>query len=169
MDTSLIFDMVTMITVLLGVIFAGLEIRHMNRAREHANMMALMNSFISPEFNQALFSVFELPDGLSKKEVEKHLGKDIKEIFTLFTSLESFGVLLYRGEVTIDLLDDFFSGPIVQTWQKLGRYIEELRAETNRDTIGEWVQWLAEQMMLRETGSPAVGAHIMHKDWRPLN
>ena len=167
MDTSLLFDIFTMGTVIAGVVFAGLEIRHMNKAREHANMMALISSFTSPEFNQALLLVFEMPEGLSKKEVEKHLGEDVKGIYTILSTIESFGVLLYRGEVTIDILDDFFSGPIVLTWQKLNRYIEELRLENNRDTISEWVQWLAEQMMLRETDAPAIGAHVMHKDWRP--
>jgi hypothetical protein len=167
MDTSLIFDILTMVLVLAGAIFAGLEIRHMNRAREHANMLALISSFTSPEFNQALLYVFEMPEGLSKKEVEKHLGSDIKGIYTVMTTLESYGILLHRGEVTIDILDDFFSGPIVLTWQKLSRYIEGLRLESNRETIGEWVQWLAEQMMLRETDGPTVGAHVMYKDWRP--
>lgn len=167
MDSSLLFDIVTTVTVVAGVIFAALEVRHMNKSREHANMLALMSSFTSPDFNQALLLVFEMPNGLDKKGVEKHFGKDMNKIFTVLTTLESFGVLLHRGEVTIDLLDDFFSGPIVLTWQKLEQYIQDLRKETNRETISEWVQWLAEQMMLRESDEPAVGAHIMHKDWRP--
>ncbi len=141
----------------------------MNRAREHANMMALVSSFISPEFNQALRLVFEMPEGLSKEGVEKHLGEDIKGIYTVISTIETFGVLLYRGEVTIGILDDLFSGPIVLTWKKLRNYIEGMRLENNRETISEWVQWLAEQMMLRETDAPAIGAHVMHKDWRPPN
>jgi hypothetical protein len=167
MDSGLLFDIVTTVTVVAGVIFAALEIRHMGRQRDHANMLALMSSFTSPDFNQALVLIFDMPNGLNKEEVEEYLGDDARKIFTVLTTLESFGVLLHRGEVTIDILDDFFSGPIVLTWQKLGSYVIGLREENHRDTIGEWVQWLAEQMMLRETDGPVVGAHIEFRDWRP--
>jgi len=167
MDTALIFDIVTTTMILAGLVFAGLEIRHMNKAREHSNMIAILNSFTSTDFNHALPKLFGMPDGLSRKEVEEHFGDEIQKMWVLFSTFESLGVLLHRGEISIDLIDDFFSGPIVLTWQKLSRYIEALRVENNRETIAEWVQWLAEQMMLRETGEAVVGAQILHKDWRP--
>ena len=74
--------------------------------------------------------------------------------------------MLFRGEVTIDLIDDFFSGPIVVSWRKLSRYIAELRSDAHRDTYFEWVQWLAERMMEREKQTPPVPAHIAHRDWK---
>ena len=41
---------------------------------------------------------------------------------------ESLGVLVFRREVTMDLVDDFFSGPILISWQKLRVYSEECAA-----------------------------------------
>ena len=46
----------------------------------------------------------------------------------LGTTLESLGVLVYRGELSLGLVDDFFSDAIVLCWRKCRRYIEELRA-----------------------------------------
>ena len=167
MDTGFLFDIVTTVTVVAGVIFAALEIRHMNQQREHANMLALISGYTAPDFNRGLQFVFDMPDRLSKKEIEEYLGEDMDKLFPLLVTLESFGILLHRGEITIDLLDDFLSGPIVLTWQKLELYIKDIREETGRNTISEWTQWLAEQMLVRESKGPAVGAHIEFRNWRP--
>jgi hypothetical protein len=138
----------------------------MNKSREHANMIVLINSFTTPDFNKGLQLVLDMPIGLNKEEMEKHVG-GMEKIFPLLVTMESFGVLLHRGEITIDILDDFWGGFIGIIWQKIERYTLDMREETGRDTIGEWTQWLAEQMMHREKEKPAIGAHQLYKDWRP--
>jgi len=47
------------------------------------------------------------------------------------------GVLVFRGEVSIDLVDDLFSGPMVVSWRKFQCHFFEERRETGRETIGE--------------------------------
>jgi hypothetical protein len=79
---------------------------------------------------------------------------------------ESLGVLVFRREVTLDLVDDFFSGPILLSWQKLRVAAQEERRALDRETGLEWFQWLAERMMEREKLSPPVPAYIAHRDWK---
>ena len=76
------------------------------------------------------------------------------------------GVLLFRREVTLDLLDDFFSGPILVSWRKLNIYVGEMRRVLQRETGAEWFQWLAERMMEREKLTPPVPAYVAHRSWR---
>jgi hypothetical protein len=83
-------------------------------------------------------------------------------IYFVTTTWETIGVLVFQKELTLDLVDDFFSGPIIITWRKLERYLEELRRERQRDTLFEWYQWLAKQMTEREKHVPPVPAHIAH-------
>ena len=78
---------------------------------------------------------------------------------------ERLGVLVYRREIDLEQVDDAFSGPIVLSWQKLGQYVSELRANLQRETAMEWFQWLAERMLERETTAEPVPAYIAHKDW----
>jgi hypothetical protein len=80
---------------------------------------------------------------------------------------ERLGVLVYRREIDLELVDDAFSGPIVQSWQKLGSYVHEFRTHIQRDTAFEWFQWLAERMMERETSAQPLPAYVAHRDWRP--
>jgi hypothetical protein len=69
--------------------------------------------------------------------------------------------------VRLDLVDDFFSGPIRVSWEKLGPLVTRMREVTGRDTIAEWFQWLADRMAEREATTPPEPAHIAHRDWRP--
>ena len=34
------------------------------------------------------------------------------------TTWESLGILVFRGEVSLDLVDDFFSGAVELSWRK---------------------------------------------------
>ncbi len=86
----------------------------------------------------------------------------------LFATFESIGVLVYRNELNLTLVQDFFSRPITLCWKKCERYFEELREETNQETIGEWVQWLAKRVSKLQTQKTVLPpAHIAYKDWKP--
>jgi len=167
MDVSTIANLINALAVTAGVIFAVVQIRDYRRQRHRDSMSALVRSFQTPSFAHSLRRVSSLPDNVSREQIPALLGPDGEDhVYALLTSWEALGILLYRKEVTIDLIDDFFSGPIVVTWRKLSRYIAELRRDAQRDTYFEWVQWLAEQMMEREKQTPPVPAHIAHREWK---
>lgn len=108
-----------------------------------------------------------MPDGAQREQIFGILGPEGEDhVYLLLTSWEALGILLNRHEVTLELIDDFFSGPIVVSWRKLSRYVEAMREEAHRDTYFEWFQWLAERMIEREKKSPPTPAHIAHRDWR---
>jgi hypothetical protein len=74
----------------------------------------------------------------------------------------------FSRQFTIDVVDDFFSGPILISWRKLLPYTTDLRQRYQRETWSEWFQWLAERMMERESKTAAVPAYIAHRDWKKL-
>ena len=63
-------------------------------------------------------------------------------VFVL-ASVEGLGALVHKGELSLRLVEDFFSGIIVVTWLKLSRFVEEEQSSLGRETWAEWVQWLA--------------------------
>jgi hypothetical protein len=122
-------------------------------------MLELVRSFQSPTFSKALRRVMELPDKASADEIRKILGPEGEDLLVHLTATwETIGVLLFHGEFSIDVVDDFFSGPILISWRKLLPYTSDLRQRYRRETWSEWFQWLAERMMERESKTPAVPA-----------
>ncbi len=167
MDISTIANLINAFAVTAGVIFAATQIRDYRRQRKRDSMLALVRSFQSPAFARALRRVVELPDNASADEIRKVLGPDGEDLVVHLTATwETIGVLLFHGELTIDIIDDFFSGPILISWRKLLPYTTDIRRQYQRETWSEWFQWLAERMMERESKNPPVPAYIAHREWR---
>jgi len=157
---------VSAIAVLIGFGFAFVEIRRYRRRKDRESMLELVKSYQTLEFAVALNRLVDLPDGLSKLQLEKLVGEDMKFISLLMTTWEGLGILTYRREVDLEILEDFFSGPIVLSWKKLRRVVEEMRRIGGRETYYEWFQWLAERLEERETETAPIPANIEHRDWR---
>jgi hypothetical protein len=169
MDIGTLANSINAIAVTAGVIFAGAQISYYRRRRRRDAMLELVRSFQSPAFTSALRRVLSLPDGADTQKIREVLGPDGEDaVYLVSLTWESLGVLVFHREVTLDLVDDFFSGPIVLSWQKLKVYLEEWRRTLKRETGSEWFQWLAERMMEREKLSPPVPAYVAHRTWREL-
>jgi len=151
--------------VIVGVVFAVIQMRQYKEAKQREIALELLRSFQTPDFAKALRAVYAMPENLDKEGIEAHAGDDMHLVYALTTTWESLGVLVFRGELSLSLVDDFFSGPITISWRKLKPYMLGEREEQRRDTIGEWFEWLADQLKRRETLVPPVPAHIAHRSW----
>jgi hypothetical protein len=163
MDISTLANLINAIAVTAGVIFAATQIRDYRRQRKRDSMLSLVRSFQNPTFAKALRRVVQLPDDVSAEEIRKILGPEGEDLIVHVTATwETIGVLLFHAELSIDIIDDFFSGPILLSWRKLLPYTIDIRREYRRETWSEWFQWLAERMQERESSTPPVPAYIAH-------
>jgi hypothetical protein len=106
-----------------------------------------------------------LPDRLTRTQLEQRLGTDLDSIGFVMSTWESVGILLFNREVTIDMTDHAFSGPISFSWRKLESYVQDMRRDLERETLLEWFQWLADRMKERETAGEPIPAYIQYRDW----
>jgi hypothetical protein len=167
MSVEEIFQIIEAVAVVIGIGFAMIQVRQYRREKHREAAMELLHAFQTPSFARALNIVYAMPDGLSKEEVEKFAGTEFHLVYAMTTTWESIGILVYRGEVSLQLVDDFFSGPVVVSWRKLENFIIGERDEVGRQTINEWFQWLKERLEETESKTPPVPAHIEHRDWTP--
>ena len=167
MDISTIANLINALAVTAGVIFAAAQIREFRRQRRRQSMYTLVQTFQSAEFAKALHRIMELPNNLDRASIRAAVGPEGEAaIYFVTTTWETIGVLVFQKELTLDLVDDFFSGPLILSWQKLKVYSDEWRSNLNRETGNEWFHWLAERMLEREKASPPVPAYIAHRNWR---
>ncbi len=167
MDFASFANLVNAVAVTAGVLFAAAQIRDYRRQRRRDAMLELVRSFQSASFTRGLRRINSLPDGATAQQIRELLGPDGEdEVFQIGLTWESLGVLVFRREMTIDLMDDFFSGAILISWRKLQRFVAEDRVTMDRATVWEWFQWLAERMAEHERQSPPQPAHLAHRDWR---
>jgi len=167
MSVEEVFQIIEALAVVVGIGFAMVQVRQYRRDKHREAAIELLHAFQTPSFARALNIVYSMPDGLSKKEVEQFAGQEFHLVYAMTTTWESIGILVYRGEVSLQLVDDFFSGPVIVSWQKLENYIIGERYEVGRQAINECFQWLRERLEESESDTPPMPAHIEHRDWKP--
>jgi len=122
MSVEVAFQVIESLAVVVGVGFAIVQVRQYRREKHREAALELMHSFQTPSFAEAMNLVYNLPDGLSKEEIE----------------------------TVLDMVDEFFSGPLKISWHKLKGHVMGERELLGRDTIEEWFQWLTERLAERE-------------------
>lgn len=157
-DLASLLNIVSALAVLAGLVFAGVQLREMQRQRTADSVLQLMQSLRTPEFADGMMALFELPDDLSWKDVQAKLGPRTVNVVALMLSLESVGILVKKREVSLELACDFFYGPTQMAWRKLHRAIREIRAEARMQSPLEYLQYLAEAMQRQKNSHSRVKA-----------
>lgn len=165
MELSVIVDLITALAVVIGILVGLLQLRHYHLSREREAALFLMNSYQTREFLEGIRTIQGLPDGLSQDQIEEKLGDRMGSVYLAMSTWESIGIQAYHREISIDLVDDAYSAPILLSWQRLERYVTDLRHDLRRETLFEWFQWLAERMIDRERAEPPIPAYLAYRDW----
>jgi len=71
-------EIVSAVAVLVGFGFALNELMRYRERKERESTLALVDSYQTPEFAYALLLIIDLPDGLSRHNLEERLGADMK-------------------------------------------------------------------------------------------
>ncbi len=166
MGLSALVDFVTVVAILLGLIFAGYELRQFRKARARESALHLYQTFQTPDMVRARRLIFFLDDDLSRDEIVAQVGDRLEDVYYMIQAMEGLGTLVMKREFPLQMVEDFFSGLILISWHKLKRFIEDERASMGRDTIAEWFQWMAERIQERESDKLAIPGYIEYKDWK---
>jgi hypothetical protein len=166
MELSVILDVITAVAVILGILFGLLQLRHYHLARKREATLFLLNSFQTGEFLQGIWIIHKLPNELTKSEIEDRLREEIRFIYLVMSTWESIGILVFNHEIPIDIVVDAYGTSIIISWQRLEKYVTDLRTGLQRETPFGWFQWLAERMIDREKAEPPIPAHLAYRDWK---
>ena len=134
MDLVTVAAVVQTVAVVIAVGFGIMQIREFAAARRRTAAYALMQSFQSPQILRAIITLDSLPDDAPKSTIEALPTESQVDLINVMAVWESLGILVHKGEVTLAMVDDFYSGTLIQSHCKLRRYVAELRSETGRDT-----------------------------------
>jgi len=166
MNAALVLQLVATAIMVVGIGFGLQNIRQYQAARRRESAILMLNSFQTGEFVHGLLIIFGMPPGVTKAQIDALPVDELRAFYVVLGTWERLGVLVFRGEVGMDLVDDAYSGPILLSWERLAEFIREFRAEVGRDTGFEWFQWLAERLAEREAEDSPVPAYVAHRAWR---
>ena len=131
-DIPTISAIVTTASIIVGVIFTLLEIRHFNKTRKTEIIMKIYERFGSKEIVEAMNRVgsakFE-----SFSDYQKKYGlTDITEIAVLF---DGIGVLLEQDLIDINMVDQLFGTTVYLLWDRIDPVIQAMRKGLNEPSF----------------------------------
>jgi hypothetical protein len=152
-------------SIVTGLIVGWIQIRHLRRQQRDAVAINLAQTFYSHDLAQALALLQPLPDGISLAQI-RALGEHYETAaLTVCTSFETVGLLVFKRIAPMDLVMDLVGGIVGVMARKLRQWNEDLRAEQQQPSFGEWFEWMGDQALQRKSRSAP--AHLKHRNWKP--
>jgi hypothetical protein len=153
---------VILITAMVGIY----QLRQMRQQRRDSAAIELMRSLQDTTFARAFQLVLSLPPEMRALEQQARDTNLEEAAIILAFRFETLGLLVYRGAISFDVMEDLVGGAVLTIWNRLKNPICEVRTEKDWPGYCEWFQWLAEQFekrgRLRE-----IPAHVRLRDWTP--
>lgn len=145
-------------SVVVGVIYYSLQIRHQNLQIQQQNKMRqtelvgrLYSTFISKEFLDAMMKFMALEFKDYKDFVNKYgqmlsESPEVKALLTIDNYFNQVGILLHRGFIDAGLAKDVFNYKVEMVWKKAEPVIQGMRKEFNQPEAGKWFEYLYNEM-----------------------
>jgi hypothetical protein len=165
MDAGMALDIATTSAVVFGVIFGLAEVRQAVRDRRDLAAVDIVRTVQTQEVRQAVERVLRLPDD-ADPELVRGDPDTLDAALAVDSACEMWGSMVFEGVVDQHMLDRMVGGWIRGTWTRLRPWVEAERAEKRNPNIGEWWQWLYEQLQADPDLGKAQGAHVAYRGRR---
>ena len=146
-DIQTVSIVIASASVVAGIVYYSLQIRHQTKARQTDLVIRLYTTFGGKEMRETWERVTTREDVDFSTYQSKFGLSDVNEIGWFF---EGVGVLLHKKLIDIAVVDDLFSSPIKISWEKLQPVAEGERKQFDRPQIWEWWEYLYNEMQKRE-------------------
>jgi hypothetical protein len=142
-DIPTVSSVITTVSIVIGVVFTILEIRHLARTRRTDIIMKIYERFGSKELVEAMMKI-----GAAKFEsVEDYRKKygftEVVEIAVLFDGL---GVLLEQNLINIKMADRLFGPTLNSLWQRMEPVIYAMKKGLNEPFFFSHFEYLVKAL-----------------------
>jgi hypothetical protein len=146
-DITEISAIVAAAGVLVGVVYYIFDMRNQSRMRKTELLTRLYSAMVNKDWLEAWDKIDRLEsDDLIKMRTERRMV----EINLVYAFFDEVGVLLKKGLVDMDLVENLIHGHAIRTWEKLKPTLEHGRKLRNDPNIAEGFEYLYNEMKKRE-------------------
>jgi hypothetical protein len=131
-------------SIVIGVIYYGLQIRHQSRTRDTDMVIRLSSAFDNVEFTNAYTRIATTKSDSLKDFVEKCSPQ---ALFMVGNYYERIGVLLHRKLIDAGLISDILNVEVM--WETMKPYVLYMRERYGSATF-EWFEYLYDEVKKRE-------------------
>jgi hypothetical protein len=142
-DVPMITAIITTVSIVIGVIFTLLELRHLTGTRKTEIIMKIYDRFGSKEIVEAMNKVgaakFESLDDYRKKY-------GLTEAVQIAVLFEGLGVLLEQNLIDIKMVDRLFGPSLNSLWERMQPLIYAMRKGLNEPFFFSHYEYLIKRL-----------------------
>ena len=157
LDLSTIATVVAAVSVVVGVVFTVLELRHMTRTRQTDIIMRIYDRFGSKEMVEAMYSVGQVRSETPATSSPRAALTGVTQIAIIF---EGLGVLLQQDLIDIKLVNSLFGPTLDALWEPIRPLIYGMRESLKQPTFFSHFEYLYNRLNeYRKENTESVGPH----------
>jgi len=154
------------LSVVVAVVFGVAQVRQAASDRRERLTLEALRNFQSREFAELIFYVNGRDMPSTREEVRALSDKDQVAFIQLAQEMESLGILVAEEIVNIDLIDKTLGAFVVNSWEKYKPAFLDMRKVIPDPFLGEYFQWLAEDISQRMNERPRKPFHELTESER---
>ena len=144
--TANIAEIVGAAIVVIGLVFAVLQMRQIREQRRELAAIELFRFYGNPSFTRAVNRMLHMPDGLTAEEIRRDDNGLEDAAMLISSTMENIGVMTHQRIVPFTVVNHLIGASTLILWKKLELWTAKFREETDNDYLFEWFQWLVLQL-----------------------
>jgi hypothetical protein len=157
-DVQTVSTVMASASVMAGIVYYAFQVRHQTKLRQMDLFMRLYSAFTSKELTEAGLTTGSLEyknydDFVEKYGIPSDIPSDKKPVWAALNMFINYfnevGMLLHRGFVDIESVDELFGYRVAFFWEKLKPLIEGWRKQLNPQ-VAKCFEYLYNEMKKRE-------------------
>ena len=156
---TLIANLALTLSFLVALVFGIAQVRAAARDRRERLTLDTLRNFQTHEFCELMLYVamHDLPATQEQMRALPH--KEQVFLFQFSQEMESLGILVAERLINIDLVDKTLGSFVTTSWEKYKTMFQDIRENAPDPFLGEYFQWLAEQIDKRMRENPRKPFH----------
>ena len=151
---EIIANLALALSFIIGLIFGLIQIKALGRDRKERLTLETLRNYQSHTFAELMFKINAAKIPKTFEEWRKLPDNDQILFLQFAQDMESLGILVAERLINMDLVDKTLGSFVVTSWEKYKNMFLDIREKQPDPFLGEYFQWLAEQIDERMRRNP---------------
>jgi hypothetical protein len=151
---ALVANLALTLSFIVGLVFGIAQVRAAARDRRERLTLETLRNFQTHEFAALIHFMSSRNMPATQEAFRAHPTEDQVMYIQFGQEMESLGILVAERLINIDLVDKTLGSLVVTAWEKYKTVFQDIREKQPDPFLGEYFQWLAEQIDKRMQTNP---------------
>ena len=151
---ALIANLALTLSFIVALVFGVAQVKAAARDRRERLTLETLRNFQTHEFSELMYYIMSHKMPATQTEMRALPADDQVNFIQYAQEMESLGILVAEKLINIDLVDKTLGSFVVTSWEKYKPVFQDIREKAPDPFLGEYFQWLAENIDERMKKNP---------------